>query len=302
MTSEGGELIDFSAIQTHLDRVSEIHRGIKAIPIRKIVGSLGRYRDFNKEFLPNRKKLDAKYLSVLMAIRSGIELPAVQVYQIGDKYFVIDGHHRVSVAKFEEKKEFVDADVIEIRFDYILDPQKKYRVRTEEARTFLIALEEDAFQKKTCLKNAILIYPLKVSELTSFSKLHEEILDFRKNYDGGALTAKDVIYASLLWYETRFVPAIRKILEEEILDHFPQRTYTDLYVWMNLHKYYLSQKAGYDVGFDFTKKDFIEKFTPPGFLEILPNKVKEFLSILKGGAKKSSQAKGKIHEHSSRRG
>lgn len=279
--NEPGQLIDFDTVEANLERVSEVHRGIIAIPIKKIVGSLGRYRDFNREFLPRRMRKDAKYLSVLMAIRSGIELPPIQVYQVGDKYFVIDGHHRVSVAKFEEKKEFIDADVIEVRFDFILDPRRKYKVPTEEVRLFLIALEEEAFQKKTHLRNQILVYQLKVSELTSFGKLYEEISDFRKTYDGGSLATKDVIYASFVWYEKRFLPAVKTILKEEVLDRFPKRTYTDLYVWMNLHKYYLSQKAGYDVGFDFTRKDFLKKFSHLGFLEILPNSVKDFLGVLK---------------------
>jgi hypothetical protein len=279
--SERSQLIDFDSVEANLERVSEVHRGITAIPIKKIVGSLGRYRDFNREFLPRRMRKDAKYLSVLMAIRSGVELPPIQVYQVGDKYFVIDGHHRVSVAKFEEKKEFIDADIIEVRFDFILDPRRKYKVSTEEVRLFLIALEEEAFQKKTHLRNQILVYPLKVSELTSFGKLYEEIVDFKKTYDGGSLASKDVIYASFLWYEKRFLPAVKTILKDEILDRFPKRTYTDLYVWMNLHKYYLSQKAGYDVGFDFTRKDFLKKFSHPGFFEILPNSVKDFLGVLK---------------------
>ena len=281
MKSEKGQLVDFDTVESNLERVSELQRGIKAIPIKKIVGSLGRYRDFNREFLPSRARKDAKYLSVLMAIRSGVELPPIQVYQVGDKYFVIDGHHRVSVAKFEEKKEFVDAEIIEVRFDFILDPRKKYKFSTEEARLFLITLEEEAFQKKTLLRNQILLYPFKVSELTSFGKLYEEILDFRRNYDSGNIASKDIVYASLLWYEKRFLPAVKTIVGEKVMDRFPKRTYTDLYVWMNLHKYYLSQKAGYDVGFDFTRKDFLKRFSPPGFLEILPNSVKDFLGVLK---------------------
>ncbi len=282
MIGREGQLIDFSTVQENLERVSEVHKGIRAIPIKKIVGSLGRYRDFNNNFLPRSKKTDEKYLSVLQAIQQGMELPPIQVYQVDDKYFVIDGHHRVSVAKFEEKKEFIDAEIREIRFDLKLDPKKKYKFSTEEAKQFLIAIEEDSFQKKTYLKNKILIHPLKVSELTSFSKLYEEILDFKKNYEVGSIANKDIIYASFLWYETRFLPAINTFIEDKLLDDFPHRTYTDLYVWMMLHKYYLSQKAGYDVGFDFTRRDFVEKFSHVNFFESLPGRVKDFVGVLKG--------------------
>jgi hypothetical protein len=212
---------------------------------------------------------------------SGKILPPIKVYQIFDSYFVIDGHHRVTVAKKEMKAAAIDAEVTEIHFDIELSPEKKYTCDNEQAKKFLIRIEEDAFKKKTFLNSELLVYPIKVTDLTSYSKLYEEIVDFRKNYNGGELAKKAIVYAGLLWYETRFMPAVKIIIEENILDRFPERTYADLYLWIQQHKYYLSQKAGHDVGFDFTKDDFLKKYRKSKFFEIVPPVLREIVRGIK---------------------
>jgi hypothetical protein len=278
---EDNKLIDFDTIEKNLEHTHQKCRGVEAIPIDKIVGSLGRYNDFNKEFLPQSEGISAKYENVKDAMLAGKMLPPIKVYQIFDSYFVIDGHHRVTVAKKELNAAAIDAEVIEIHFDIGLSPDKKYTYDTEQAKRFLIRLEEDAFERNSFLKNSILIYPLKVTDLTSFSKIYEEIVDFKKNYNNGELSKKAIIYSSLLWYETRFLPAVKIIIEENILDRFSHRTYTDLYLWIQQHKYYLSQKAGHDVGFDFTKKDFLKKNRKSKFFELLPPVLKEIIQGIK---------------------
>lgn len=281
MPDQKDSLIEFSEIEKNLEHVHQINRGVHAIPIDKIVGSLGRYIDFNDEFLMHSKRVSAKYESVHQAMTAGKILPPIKVYKILDNYFVIDGHHRVTVAKNEMGAKEIDADVIEIQFDLELSPTKKYAYDTDRAKEFLIKLEEHAFEKKTFLRNAILAYPLKVTDLTSFAKLFEEINDFRRNYNDGELSKRAIIYASYTWYEQRFLPAVRIIVKEGVLNIFPRRTYTDLYLWIQQHKYFLSQKAGHDVGFDFTKDDFIQKFRKQKFLDLLPQVVTDIMRDIK---------------------
>jgi len=272
-------LIEFSSIEKNLENINQVNRGIRTIPIDKIVGSLGRYQDFTEGFKLNSEKISGRYEAIKNAVSHGKILPPIKVYQILDRYFVIDGHHRVTVAKNEMSAKDVDAEVIEILFDLKLSSDKKYSYSTEKARDFLIRLEENIFEKKTYLKNAILKYPVKLTELTSFGKYYEEIEGFKKTYNNGELSKKAIVYASYLWYEKRFLPSVEIILQEKILDHFPKRTYSDLYLWIQLHKYYLSQKAGYDVGFDFTADDFLRKFRRSKFLDLFPDRV---LGIVRG--------------------
>ena len=267
---EKDTLIDFASIEKNLDHVHQRNRGIEAIPIAKIVGSIGRYQDFTEGFLPNRSRISDKYESVRQALMAGHTLPPIKVYQILDNYFVIDGHHRVTIAKNELKAVYIDAEVTEIHFDFELSATKSYSYDTEQARTFLIHLEEDAFKNKTFLNNAILRYPLTVTELTAFGKIFEEIADFHHNYNNGELVKEHIVFASLLWYEKRFMPAVTIIIAEDILGTFPNRTYTDLYIWIQQHKYYLSQHAGYDVGFDYTVDDFMQRFSKATFFDVIP--------------------------------
>ena len=96
---ENKKLIDFDTIEKNLEHTHQKYRGVEAIPIDKIVGSLGRYNDFNDEFLPQSGRISAKYENVKDAMLAGKILPPIKVYQIFDSYFVIDGHHRVTVAK-----------------------------------------------------------------------------------------------------------------------------------------------------------------------------------------------------------
>ncbi|HLD28920.1 MAG TPA: DUF4032 domain-containing protein, partial [bacterium] len=188
---------------------------------------------------------------------------------------------RVTVAKKELDAVAVDAEVIDIHFDLELSTDKQYNYDTDRAKEFLIHLEEAIFQQKTFLKNTILKHSLKVTDLTSYGKLYEEILDFRSNYNCGELAKKNIVFSSYLWYEKHFLPAIEIILQENVLEGFPNRTYTDLYIWLQQHKYYLSQQAGYDVGFDFTKDDFVKKFRRGKFFELVAPVMRDIISGIK---------------------
>ena len=281
MSDEKDTLIDFTSVEKNLQHVHQVNLGVLPIPIDKIVGSLGRYADFNEGFLFHKEKISAKYEYVKKVMMEGKILPPIKVYQILDNYFVIDGHHRVTVAKNELKAVDIDAEVIKIEFDLELSADKKYSYNTEQAKEFLIMLEEETFEKETFLVNEILAYPIKVTDLTSYGKLFEEIKNFRKNYSDGELAKKSIIYACLLWYEKRFLPAAKIIEEERILECFPNRTYADLYLWIQQHKYFLSQKAGHDVGFDFTKEDFVSRFKKRQFFDLIPGLVRDIIGRIK---------------------
>jgi hypothetical protein len=84
--------------------------GRRVVAVDKIVGSVGRFRDFDKDFLPIRRSLGQRWKRVDRAFHRGIELPPVELYEIGDRYFVVDGNHRISVARYQGV-EWVEAEV-----------------------------------------------------------------------------------------------------------------------------------------------------------------------------------------------
>ena len=273
-------LVDFSVIEKSIQTYTLKDRGIEAIPIDKIIGSLGRYLDFSETLLPKKTDASSRYEYIKSLMEKGINLEPIQVYQVLDNYFIIDGHHRVSVAKNEFKAKYIDAQVTEIKFNYKISKDKNYTFDSESTKKFLIKLEEDTFQHATFLNNKILIHPLKVTELKSFALLQQEILDFKKNYNNGELAKKSIIFSSYKWYAERFLHALNLMKKEDILSKFKNRTFTDLYVWIQRHKYFLSQQAGHDVGFDFTAHDFMEKYKDKKFLDIIPSIFTDIIKFL----------------------
>ena len=93
---------------------SQVYRGIRTVEVEKITASVGRCRDFDGSFLPLRVSMAHRWGRVDRAYHRGVELPAVSLYKLGDAYFVRDGNHRVSVAKYHNAAA-IDAEVVEIR-------------------------------------------------------------------------------------------------------------------------------------------------------------------------------------------
>jgi hypothetical protein len=89
---------------------NRIRLGRRVVAVDKIVGSVGRSRDFDKDFLPIRRSLGERWKRVDRAFHRGIELPPVELYEIGDRYFVVDGNHRISVARYQGV-EWIEAEV-----------------------------------------------------------------------------------------------------------------------------------------------------------------------------------------------
>ncbi len=76
-----------------------------------MVGSVGRWKEFDSGFMPRRAS-EQRWKRVDLAFREGLDLPPVVLYKVGDEYYVNDGNHRVSVARFEGV-EMIDAEVTE---------------------------------------------------------------------------------------------------------------------------------------------------------------------------------------------
>ena len=91
-----------------------IKHGIQEIPLDKIVGSVARYKDFTRSFLPKRDTDQERWAGVRAAVTDMVGIPPIEVYQVGDAYFVQDGNHRVSIARRLDSKT-ITAYVTEVR-------------------------------------------------------------------------------------------------------------------------------------------------------------------------------------------
>ncbi len=99
ITRRSNELLGLNDLQHSLNIRGRHYAGIQAISIDQIRGSEGRVQDFDAAFHPLSEQTRDRWVSVAAARLQGIALPAVELIQIGDRYFVRDGHHRISVAQ-----------------------------------------------------------------------------------------------------------------------------------------------------------------------------------------------------------
>jgi hypothetical protein len=144
------ELLSFREIKSLVGAKGERYKGMQVVPIEKIVGSEGRYRDFNKTFLPKHNFLRGRWEKVDRAHLKDIVLPPIKLYQIGDYYFVRDGNHRVSVAK-SQGVGAIDAEVIEVKSDISLDEN----VKIEDLKETVLKFECDEFYANEVFEKTI---------------------------------------------------------------------------------------------------------------------------------------------------
>src|SRR5215203_582811 len=107
-------LLSFDDVRRELVANNRLQRGTRVVQADQIVGSVGRWRDFDRSFLPARASVEHKWKRIDRAFQRGEDLPPVELYEIGDAYFVVDGHHRVSVARYHDVPT-VEAAVAEFR-------------------------------------------------------------------------------------------------------------------------------------------------------------------------------------------
>jgi hypothetical protein len=109
---EGWNLLSFDEVKRSARANGGLRLGRRDVEVSRIVGSVGRYRQFDRGYMPKKASLQGKWKRVDRAFVRGEELPPVSLYKIGDKYFVLDGNHRVSVARYQGV-EMIDAEVVE---------------------------------------------------------------------------------------------------------------------------------------------------------------------------------------------
>ncbi len=230
LTNENKDLLPLQEVQSILKPKSERYRGMISVPVSSIAGSEGRYRDFNRDFLPKHKHLRDRWVSIQVAHYQDKILPPIRLFEIGGIYFVRDGNHRVSVA-VEQGVEFIDAEVTQLGSDISLRPG----ATKEEIKRMVIAYEKKRFLERTKLDKLRPENPIEFTETGRYDDIVEHInvhkcyMDLKRHeeisFEEGALN----------WYDTSYFPMAAIIREEKIVPRFPGRTEADLYVWIMRH-------------------------------------------------------------------
>ena len=233
-------LMSFEDVRQALPIQGQHYKGHAEVPVSSIIGSVDRYHDFNRSFLPTQRHTRPRWESVDRAALSDITLPPVQLYKVGDVYFVKDGNHRVSVAK-EKGAEYIDAEVIDCPVNVRLLPSTDPRdlIRLGEYARFLDQTKLDKLRDEVCIE---------FTSLGRYDVLLEHISAHRWYMGINQNRPVEWEEAVLDWYDNVYMPVIKVIDESKILDNFPGRTPGDLYLWIMDHGWYIHEETGETVG------------------------------------------------------
>lgn len=119
-------LLPFDEIKKKCRMGNSVYRGIRTIKLRQIIGSLNRPRDFDRSFRPTSDAASQRWQRVDCAFYKDIHLPPVVLYKVGEVYFVVDGHHRISVAR-QQGQVFIEAEVREFNKMVGITPSMKQK-------------------------------------------------------------------------------------------------------------------------------------------------------------------------------
>ncbi len=239
LSGKSTDLLSYEDVRQKLKATETSKRELKEIPLDSIVGSVGRYKDFTRGFLPRQDSDSGRWARVKVAVTSLGGLPPIEVYQIGETYFVLDGNHRVSVAR-EVGAAHIEAYVRQVKTKVALSPD----VRPDE---MIIKAEFAEFLDRTSLAESLEPDQLKVTAPGQYQPLlrgieaHREYLTDERNEP---ISQRE---ASEHWHEHVYLPLVRVIHEQGLLRDFPGRTETDLYVWISRHREALEHKVGWEI-------------------------------------------------------
>ena len=228
-------LLSFDEVRSALGAVEQVYLGMRTVPVEKIVGSVGRHRDFDGAFLPSKGELGDRWKRIDRMMLRSEELPPISLYKIGDAYFVRDGNHRVSVAH-QVGVEMIDAEVIELRSRVPVDSALT-------ARDLLHKIEQRHLLERLPFDRVLPEVRVGFSDVSDYRKLATliEAHGFRlsqlwRRYVSAGEVLRD-------WYEYQYAPVAEMIREDRILDAFPGRTELDLYLWIVTHRELLALEA-----------------------------------------------------------
>ena len=268
LSPEEASLISLNDVKQMIKSNAETYIGMKVIPIDKIVGSEGRYKDFDNRFFPKSTHLKNRWQHVDEAALNDITLPPIKVYEIAGLYFVRDGNHRVSVAK-TRGNEFIDAEVVSLQSEIKL----KKADSLKEIQKQIINYEKRVFYSETGFGDITDYWCLDFSSPGRYDVIYNHILTHKYYMNQNKPTEVTMEEAIKSWFYNVYFPLASIIREKFILRDFPGRTLGDLYVWTVRYWDDLKKKFGDDIPMDQAVLDFQKHYKIPLAKRIL-NRIK----------------------------
>lgn len=242
LSGKNDSLLKFEEVANRLHIRQQIPLGYRMVQLKEIVGSVGRYREFTKGFLPRGQVLQDRWVAVDVTMNSLQGLPPVELYKIGDGYFVIDGNHRISVSRANGNKD-IEAMVIECQTAI------PFTVKDFEEDGWLLKIAYREFLAQTQLDQFRPEHRLEVTDAGHYQTLLHHIAVHRyltnqprrNHWETRSLSWTDAV---LSWYDTIYTPVVETIRRYKLPARFPQRTEADLYIWITQYREEVAETYG----------------------------------------------------------
>ncbi len=249
LSGKSTQLLSYDEVAEKLRLHIRTERGMKNIPLDAIVGSVGRYTDFTRTFLPRRMNDRERWALVKAAMEEGLGLPPIEVYKVGEVYFVIDGNHRVSIAR-QQGFNSIEARVIELSTHISLTPN----VQPDD---LIIKAEYAEFLDATRIMDLRPNVDLSVTIPGQYEKLMEQICAEECLVEENSKSEISFQAAVEAWYDNTYLPLAETIRDRGLLRWFPERTIPDLYLWISENRSALEKELGWEIQSDITATDLI---------------------------------------------
>jgi hypothetical protein len=229
------DLLPFDVVRERLPLRNLVDRGIQEVPLERIVGTVQREREFNRAFLPRDESLRDRWEGVEGLAEGAKGFPPVELYRVGDTDFVVDGHHRVSVARAH------GLQTIEARVKEFATP---VTFPTDASIEDVVARQGLAGFLETTGLPAEKPDEFRTTEPNGYERLLDHINVHR--HFRGVSERREIPWpeAVLSWRDAVYRPMTERIEASGILEEFPGRTPADLYFFVMDHLHYLRQQYG----------------------------------------------------------
>ncbi len=239
LTQHPAHLMSFELVHQKLQLSDLRYVGLQDVPLDQIVGSVGRYADFTRFFFPRQDNLQERWQSVEQLRATGRALPPIELYKVGQAYFVRDGHHRVSVAR-QHGVSALTAIVWEFETHVPLEPDS-------DVDDLLRQAAHAAFVERTNVQHLCPGIQIKLTQPDGYEDLLREIKAHQRIFsriEGREIGSDE---AMVLWCDIRYTPVIRLIRQCHVPLHFPGLTEADLYLWLCRNRQELEASSGHHI-------------------------------------------------------
>jgi hypothetical protein len=231
------ELLPLDEATRRLRPFERRYVGVRPIPLTQVVGTDSRAKDFDRDFLPRRPVVGERWRRVEQAYPEG-DFPPIVVYQLGDAYFVIDGHHRVAIAR-QRGADTIDAEVTELKARWHLDADADVveLIHAEQERIFM---EDSGLARVRPNLRVRFSRPVGYLELLENVQIH----GYHTMRAAGRVLPPEVIGAD--WYERIYEPTLEAIRREGLDEAAPEVTDADLFLCVYQRRRELVPECGCD--------------------------------------------------------